>query len=596
MPRKPNLLFIFTDQQRADTLACYGNDWIQTPHLNALAEQSFVFDNAYVTQPICTPARSSIMTGLYPHANGCIELNVPLRPETPTLAEMVSEDYICGYYGKWHLGDEIIPQHGFTDWVSIEDLYRRYYSKPENLAKFSTYHHYLVDNGFSPDIERQGERVFDRVTTARLPEEHVKARFTGREAARFIYERQDQPFVLYVGLFEPHNPYLGPLDDLYPPDELPVGPHFRRKPAADAALLHRMLADHYMDGGEMYGADLSTEAGCRRIRAQYMGNVTLIDRAVGDIMHALEECGLTDNTIVVFTSEHGDMMGDHGLFEKSVMYEEAARVPLLMHVPWINREQRSVPGRISQIDLVPTLLDLMGEPIPDGLQGESRAAVLRGEGSLVHNDVFIEWNGNDARPIRYFEHGVPPEEWQRVRGPWRTVVSAEGWKLNLSRTDQCELYDLNIDPYELTNRFNEPGQKERIVEMTARLPRVARTHRRRMNGIGQQVTPVAISIGIILLIAVLRSYSTTVAAVTATMPLTIPLSLWIVYAAEGGDRAVTLRFTEAMVFGGAATLVSIFALWQAARAGWGLGGMLAACYTAWAVVLSLSFVVRRLIH
>ena len=327
MNPKPNLLFIFTDQQRFDTMACYGNHWIQTPNLNALAEESYVFENAYVTQPICTPARSSIMTGLYPHTNGCIQLNVPLKPETPTIAEMVSDEYHCAYYGKWHLGDELMAQHGFEDWVSIEDYYRLYYSRPEYLSRFSNYHSYLLDNGFTPDRERQGELVFDRVTSARLPEEFVKARYTGREAARFIRENHHRPFVLYAGIFEPHNPYLGPLDDLYPADELEVGPNFRRKPSQDASLLHRMLADHYMNGGEMYDEDLSTEAGCRQIRAQYMANVTLVDRGVGDILQALDDCGLTENTIVVFTSEHGDMMGDHGLFEKSVMYEEAARVP-----------------------------------------------------------------------------------------------------------------------------------------------------------------------------------------------------------------------------------------------------------------------------
>ena len=469
MDQTPNLLFIFTDQQRFDTMACYGNHWIQTPNLNALADESYVFENAYVTQPICTPARSSIMTGLYPHSNGCIELNVPLKPQTPTIAEMVTDDYRCAYYGKWHLGDEIIPQHGFEDWVSIEDYYRRYYSRPEYLSRFSTYHHFLVDNGFTPDRERQGELVFDRITSARLPEEFVKASFTGREAARFIRENRNRPFVLYVGIFEPHNPYLGPLDNLYPPDDLPVGPTFRRKPAQGASLLHRMLADHYMDGGEMYGADLSTEAGCRQIRAQYMGNVTLVDRAVGEILQALADCGLTDNTIVVFTSEHGDMMGDHGLFEKSVMYEEAARVPLLMRVPWLGREQRLVKGSISQIDLVPTLLDLLDEPIPEPLEGKSRAGVLRGVETLAENDVFIEWSGADARPIRLFANGVPAEEWHRVQGPWRTIVSAERWKLNLSPRDRCELYDLNSDPYEQQNLFDHPQQKKRIQDLTERI-------------------------------------------------------------------------------------------------------------------------------
>ncbi|HSJ52548.1 MAG TPA: sulfatase-like hydrolase/transferase, partial [Anaerolineae bacterium] len=483
MPPKPNLLFLFTDQQRFDTLKCYGNDRIQTPNLDALAGESCVFQNAYVTQPVCTPSRSSMLTGLYPHSNGCERNNLPLRPEIPTLAEMISDDYLCAYYGKWHLGDEVVAQHGFADWVSIEDYYRRFYSREEYLSLFSSYHQFLLDNGFEPDYERAGARLFDRVKTASLPEPYTKARFLGREAARFIRERGDggQPFTLYVGFLEPHTPYVGPLGDLYPPEELPAAPHFRHKPLPNAALVNRMLADQYMDQGLMYGQDLTTDIGCRRTRSQYWGNVTLVDRAIGEILHALHETGQADHTIVVFTSDHGDMMGDHGLFEKCVFYDEAVRVPLLVRVPWLSQAPRTIPGGISQVDLVPTLLDLMGEPIPAGLQGQSRASVLSGESTLAENDVFIEWNGPDGRPARFFGQGSAhlrepleatgreqAEEWQAVQGPWRSVVSGDGWKLNLSTTDQSELYDLNTDPHELHNRFHEPRQRGRIRDLTER--------------------------------------------------------------------------------------------------------------------------------
>ena len=446
MLAKPNLLFIFTDQQRYDTMACYGNDRIETPNLNALASESFVFERAYVTQPICTPARSSILTGQYPHTNGCTALNIPLQAKTKTIAEMVSDDYHCAYCGKWHLGDEIVAQHGFDDWVSLEDLYRQFYSKPEYLERYSSYHHYLIEHGYMPDVEREGKRVFGRQGAAQLPEEHVKARFLGREAARFIGEHSDDPFVLYVNFFEPHNPYTGPLDDLYDADSLPVGPHFRQRPSENASRLHQIQSEHYMSGGQHDGIDLTTEAGCRQLRAQYMGNVTLVDRGLGDIIQALEASGQADNTIIVYTSEHGEMMGDHGLFEKSVLYEEAARVPLLIRVPWLGAGQQFITGAIGQIDLVPTLLDLLGEPIPDELEGESKADVLRGETTLAGNDVFIEWNGPDARPIQLYKGGVPAEEWVQVKGAWRTIVAEGRWKLNLSTTDQCELYDLATDP------------------------------------------------------------------------------------------------------------------------------------------------------
>jgi len=468
MPPKPNLLFIFTDEQRCDTMGCYGNTRIETPNLNALAERSVAFENAYVTQPVCTPSRSSIMTGLWPHTCGCTRNSVPLRPETRTIAEMVSEQYICGYYGKWHLGDEVIPQHGFGRWVSIEDMYRPCYTRDDYLSVLSDYHGFLVENGFEPDVMLNGETVFARRTAARLPERFTKAAFLGREAAAFIRENRERPFVLYVNFLEPHMPFTGPLDGMYPPGELPVGPHFFRKPPANASLHHRIMAEHYTQRG-FRDIDLSTEAGWRTIRARYWGLVSLVDRAVGEILGALDECGLGERTIVVFTSDHGDMMGDHAILAKCVMYEEALKVPLLVRVPWLGAAHGTIRDRVSQIDLLPTLLELLGEPIPRHLQGQSRASVLRGEGGLEGSDVFVEWNDSDGWPPQP-PAGLPPEDCERAKGqPWRTFISADGWKLNLSAVDRCELYDLNSDPFETTNLFERPEHKGRARELAGRI-------------------------------------------------------------------------------------------------------------------------------
>jgi arylsulfatase A-like enzyme len=389
---------------------------------------------------------------------------------------MVSDDYHCGYYGKWHLGDEVVPQHGFEDWVSIEDNYRQYYSKKEYLSRLSDHCRYLLANGFEPNAQKEGARVFSRPVAARLPERFTKAAFLGRESARFIRENQDRPFVLYVNFLEPHSPFTGPLDDLYPPDEILVGPHFLQKPPEDAPLPHRMLADHYTQQSDYEGLDLRTEAGWRKLRAQYLGLVTLVDRAVGEILSALDESGQADNTIVVFTSDHGDMMGDHGIVAKCVLYEEAVKVPLLVRVPWLGREHRIVEGRVSQIDLVPTLLDLMDEPVPEGLQGESRASTLRGEATLEDNDAFIEWIGHNGRFPSGNRPGFPPdpsdERVNRLLGlPWRTVVSAEGWKLNLSPEDRCELFNLNADPVEQVNLFDDSAQRDRVRDLTERIRR-----------------------------------------------------------------------------------------------------------------------------
>ena len=473
MPEKPNLVFIFTDEQRFDTLSCYGNSRIQTPRLNRLAGESLVFENAYVTQPVCTPSRASILAGLYPHTTGCTANNIPLRTESRTIAEMVSRDYLCAYYGKWHLGDEVIAQHGFEKWVSIEDAYRRFYSRREYLDVLSDYHHFLVKSGFTPGAENCGAKIFGRTAAARMPEPFTKAAFLGREAARFVRENRDRPFVLYVNFLEPHMPFTGPFDETYDPQQLPVGPSFLKKPPRNASLYHRLMADAYMHS-KFEGHDLRTEAGWRKLRAQYWGLVTLVDGAVGEIMRALHESTLDDRTIVVFASDHGDMMGDHGILAKCVMYEEAVKVPLIIRVPWISRSARSIKGRVSHIDLVATLLELMGEPIPPGLQGESRAAVLRGEATLKDNDVFIEWNGKDgfaaAGRREETQSEISEEDAARIAGqPWRTVISADGWKLNLSSVDHSELYDLNADPLECSNLYEHPRHKDRVQDLRARI-------------------------------------------------------------------------------------------------------------------------------
>lgn len=469
--KKPNLLFIFTDQQRADSLGCYGNDIAITPNLNRLAAESLVFENAYVTQPTCTPSRASIMTGRFPHGNGCLKNNDRLPAAMPTIGEMVSEDYVRGYYGKWHLGDEVAAQHGFEDWVSIEDDYREHYSDPDLLNYMSDYHHFLLENGQQPDRECEGVEIFSRPKAAAFPAELTKARFLGRKAVDFLNKHVDDPFILYVGFLEPHPPYISPLSDHYDPEALPVGPTFRKQPAENAALVHRMRALHYMSAGVRDGEDMTKESGCRNIRAEYMGNVTLVDQAVGEILDTLEDLGLKENTLVIYTSDHGDLLGDHGAFAKFVMYEESVRVPFMVRAPWLKHGSDFVEGRISQIDLVPTILDLLDEPIPNSLHGESKASVISGKRTLENNDVFIEWNGPNGRPGKLYPGGVPLQEWTKVRGPWRTVISADGWKLNLSRHDQCELYDLINDPHEQINLFDHSDQQERIADLTNRIGR-----------------------------------------------------------------------------------------------------------------------------
>ena len=479
MSSRPNIVFIFSDQQRYDTLACYGNDWIQTPNLNALADSSFVFERAYVTQPVCTPARSSIVTGLYPHTARMTVNKMNLPPDKKSIAEMISEDYHTGWFGKWHLGDDVIRQHGFDEWVSTEDGHRPEYTKREYRGTMSDYHNHMVEHGFEPDTTAaDGTPMFSARKRASLPEEHQMASFLGCKAADFIDRNSDNPFMLYVSTFEPHPPYYGPLNDLYDPEELPVGPTFLKVP--EGASMHNTVraryctqylgqqdadVDPYLLSNAASGNDVTTEAGWRTLRARYFANITLVDRMVGTIIEALERNGVADNTVIVFTSEHGEMGGDHGMLEKRSMYEESARVPLLMRVPWLSQEQTMLQGAVGHIDLVPTLLDLSGNDIPGHLQGNSLAPVLRGEQTLDGNEVYVQWNGVSDIDDR---HLGSAEINLRNTQHWRTLVR-DGWKLALCATDQCELYDLNNDPYEEHNLFDDPAQEDRVRNMAAHI-------------------------------------------------------------------------------------------------------------------------------
>ena len=321
--------------------------------------------------------------------------------------------------------------------------------------------------------------VFSPDARARLPEEFQMASFLADRAERFIADNSDRPFVLYVSTFEPHSPYDGPFDAQYDPDSIPTGPAFLKRPEG-AALVNKVRADYFMQylhGGSIAedaymantlapGHDLSTEAGWRRLRAQYYGNVTLVDRMVGRIDAALERARVADDTAVVFTTEHGDMLGDHGMLEKRSFYEESARIPLLMRIPWLPSGQRRVDGSVSQVDLVPTLLDALGEPLPGHLEGRSLVPVLDSESTLDGNDVFMEWNGISPNLRDRF---LGSDTINRMLAlPYRSVVS-DRWKLNLCAGDQGELFDLRSDPYEESNLFDDPAHSDRVLDMAARI-------------------------------------------------------------------------------------------------------------------------------
>ncbi len=450
-PGRPNLLFLWTDQHRGDAVPWAGNTSVKAPNFKELGERSFCFQRTYCTQPVCTPSRGSIMTGLMPHNHGSYTNNIRLDPEVKTIAEYLTDDYRTAYYGKWHLGDEAFAQHGFDEWLSIEDNYREYYTDPSKITTDSDYHKDLVSRGFPPNKidEDSFQPVFSREMAAAMPEKYTKVSYLADQAENFLRSTGDgEPWILSVNTLEPHPPTYGPLNEVHDPDAMPTGPAFNVPVGEDASKLHRETFAAYRKKGYR-NFPIDTDDDYRRLKANYYGLITMVDNAYGRILRALEASGQADNTIIVYTSDHGDMVGDHGFMQKGVFYEESATVPLAIHVPWLSRSRVDFDGPFSQIDLVPTLLDLMGQEIPDGLDGVSRAGLLADPSSWRDENIVVEWNS-----------GHDPS----ISG--RCLVTADGWKLNLYHGDGPELYDLNNDPAELTNLGADPAQRDRIKRLT----------------------------------------------------------------------------------------------------------------------------------
>ncbi len=466
--KKPNLLFIFTDEQVPQTMKAYGNHLIDTPHMDRLAQSSFLFERAYCTQPVCGPSRSSIMTGLFPHSSGVTSNNLSLGKETPCLVELADfSAYEKAYIGKWHLGDEIFQQHGFDQWVSIEDdFYRKYYTQDEDKMKNSSYHHFLIENGFEPDQKLEdGYSFFSREYAADLPEPFTKAGFVGSQTVEFIEKNNDKPFIAYVNFLEPHMPFSGPRNEQYHPDDIPLPGNFHHE--FDETVPLRVWARQ--EFSKSYGVD--TEEGVRQLTAKYWGLVSMVDAQLGRILDSLEKHHLFENTIVVFTSDHGEMMGAHRLIAKKVFYEESVTVPLMIKLPGMQGKRISQP--VSQIDLVPTLLEALGHSLDPELelQGHSLLPYLQGNGQL-NEDVYIEWNHEKvltAVPPKFAQLPCDQVKLLKSLNSSARAIVYKDWKYIESSIGEHELYHLSEDPLEMNNLYGNPQYHNMIEELSQRI-------------------------------------------------------------------------------------------------------------------------------
>ena len=458
--RKPNLILFLPDQQRADTLACYGGVQVHAPNLNKLASESVVFERAYVTHPVCTPSRSSLMTGTWPHINGCTRNSVPLDRRFRVFPELMEDrDYRGAYMGKWHLGDEGPVGRGFDEWISTDDL--------------GDYTNFLVSKGIPPD---KPNGRFSELLISNLPIELSRPKFLERHACEFIEKHQRDPFILVVGFVEPHSPYNGPLNDEHPLNAVELDPTATRPESEDIPLRYRLMrewqqAEAMLDRERLpyqlfFGI---TPEEYRSIKQRYLGLVALVDQSIGAILACLERCDLTDNTIVVHTSDHGDSLGAHHLFGKETMFEEATRVPLVIRFPGQTRSQ-TVSHPVSHIDFVPTLLDLLGQPKHSQCAGKSLLPLIRDDTTASEN-VIIEWAPNRTKIKKGTSLARRRMVKRAVEESTRAIVSPDGWKLCLRDKDSNELYHLKDDSFETRNLYSERQWAAVISRLTDEIHR-----------------------------------------------------------------------------------------------------------------------------
>jgi arylsulfatase A-like enzyme len=455
--RKPNLILFLPDQQRADTLACYGGVKVHAPNLNKLASESVVFERTYVTHPVCTPSRSSLMTGTWPHINGCTRNSVPLDRRFRVFPELMEDrDYETAYMGKWHLGEEGPAGRGFREWISTEH--------------HGDYTKFLISNGITPD--KQNGR-FSELAISNLPLDLSRPKFLEQRACEFIEKHQRDPFILVVAFVEPHSPYNGPLNDEHPLSEIDLDLTAALPESENIPLRYRLIrewqqAEAILDRERLqcqlfFGM---TPEEYRSIKQRYLGLVTLVDESIGAILRCLERCGLADDTIVVHTSDHGDSLGAHHLFGKETMFEEAARVPFLIRLPGQARS-KMISHSVSHIDFVPTLLDLLGQPRHFQCAGKSLLPVLNQE--MPPENSFIQWAPNRTKVKKGTRLARRRMIKRAIEESTRAIVSTDGWKLCLRDKDSNELYNLKDDPFETRNLYSGRQYASVISRLSAEI-------------------------------------------------------------------------------------------------------------------------------
>lgn len=493
-----NVLFIMCDQLRYDYLGCTGHPFLKTPNIDALAARGVRFDKTYVQSPICGPSRMSTYTGRYVRSHGSTWNTFPLR-----VGEMTMGDHLeplgvrTALCGKTHMAADLegmerlgidpqsakgrrIAECGFEAWDRLDGLH------PDKGRQPSHYNDYLRAHGFDApnpwhDWANAAEDSDGRLLSgwlmenadkpARVPSEHAETAYSTTRAMQFIEDAGAQPWCLHLSYIKPHWPYIvsAPYHALYgPKDVVPAVRSERERenphPVLDAYFQHRF--------SQVFSRDEVRD----RVIPAYMGLIAQIDDEIGRLIAWMDERGLSEDTLIVFTSDHGDYLGDHWLGEKELFHDQSVRVPLILVDP--EPEADATRGTVREelvelIDLLPTFVDYFGgEARPDILEGRSLMPLLRGQEVEWREAAISEYDYSMRKARRIL--GQPVEECRLTMvcdGRWK-YIEAEGFR--------PMLFDLETDPNEFVDLGGDPDFADQRVRLQGLIDRWRRRHHSRV--------------------------------------------------------------------------------------------------------------------
>ena len=435
MAQRPNIVFIMSDDHAAHAMSCYSGRVNRTPNLDRIANEGIRLQNCFCTNSVCTPSRAAILTGKYAHVNGSVTFNPP-NPIHVTFPQLLRN---AGYYtalvGKWHLMAE---PSGFDYWNILPGQGR--YMDPD----FVEMGQQKVCPGYATDI----------ITDLAL--------YALRDRPR------DKPFCLLYHHKAPHDPWL--TDDkhahLFEKQEIPEPPNlfddFAGRPEALKASTQYIGAEkpghtfYPKETGHIEDPVQRRKAQYRIYMKSYLRCVASIDDNVGRVLDYLDKEGLADNTIVIYTSDQGFFLGEHGWYDKRFMHEESLRMPFVVRYPHVIRPGATDKHMILNIDFAPTLLDYAGVSIPGEMQGHSFRHLLQGTGNAGRREIMYY--------RYYYSHFNTPAHWG--------VRTLEHKLIYYHESDEWELYDLAEDPMEMNNLYGQAGQEELTLRLKQEIDRL----------------------------------------------------------------------------------------------------------------------------